>query len=82
MGDGCRTYTDYRQLLEQQDIDAVIIASPDHWHALQTVHACQAGKHVYVEKPASCTVAEGRSMIEAAREHDRVVQVGSAGAFG
>ena len=60
-----------------KDIDAVVIASPDHWHAVQTVHACQAGKHVYVEKPASCTVADGRAMVEAARKHNRVVQVGS-----
>jgi len=77
VGDGCKTYRDYRQLLQQKDIDAVVIASPDHWHAHQTVHACQAGKHVYVEKPASCTVAEGQAMVQAARKHDRVVQVGS-----
>ena len=77
VGDGCKTYRDYRKLLEQKDVDAVVIASPDHWHAHQTVHACRAGKHVYVEKPASCTVAAGRAMVEAARKHDRVVQVGS-----
>ena len=70
-------YRDYRELLQRKDIDAVVIASPDHWHAVQTVHACQAGKHVYVEKPASCTVAEGRAMVAAARKHNRVVQVGS-----
>jgi len=77
IGDGCKTYRDYRELLQQKDLDAVVIASPDHWHALQTIHACQAGKHVYVEKPASCTVADGRAMVEAARKHERVVQVGS-----
>jgi predicted dehydrogenase len=77
VGEGCVTFGDYRKLLERTDIDAVVIASPDHWHALQTVHACQAGKHVYVEKPASCTVAEGQAMVTAARKHDRVVQVGS-----
>jgi predicted dehydrogenase len=77
VGQGCRTYADYRKLLQQKDIDAVVIASPDHWHALQTVHACEAGKHVYVEKPASCTVAEGQAMVAAAKKHRRVVQVGS-----
>jgi predicted dehydrogenase len=77
VGAGCQAYRDYRQLLQRKDLDAVIIASPDHWHALQTVHACQAGKHVYVEKPASCTVAEGQAMVEAVRKYQRVVQVGS-----
>ncbi len=77
VGEGCETYRDYRKLLERKDIDAVVIATPDHWHALQTVHACEAGKHVYVEKPASCTVAEGQAMVAAARKHNRVVQVGS-----
>src|SRR5947209_6344604 len=67
---------DYRKLLDRKDIDAVVIATPDHWHALQTVHACQAGKDVYVEKPLSLCVAEGRKMVEAARRHDRIVQVG------
>jgi predicted dehydrogenase len=77
VGQGCRACRDYRRLLDRRDLDAVIIASPDHWHALHTVHACQAGKHVYVEKPASCTVAEGRAMVAAARQSGRVVQVGS-----
>ena len=77
VGNGCEAYRDYRGLLDRKDIDAVIIASPDHWHAVQTVHACEAGKHVYVEKPASCTIAEGRAMVAAARKHNRVVQVGS-----
>ena len=73
------TYADYRQLLDQKDIDAVLIAAPDHWHGLMTIHACQAGKDVYVEKPACKTVEEGRQMIRATAESKRVVQVGSQG---
>jgi len=69
-------YKDYRKLLERQDVDAVVVASPDHWHALHMVHACRADKDVYVEKPLSLTVAEGRKMIEVAGETERVVQVG------
>jgi predicted dehydrogenase len=69
-------YKDYRQVLERKDIDAILVATPDHWHALQTIHACDAGKDVYVEKPLSLTVVEGRRMIEAARRNQRVVQVG------
>ncbi len=75
-GSSPRQFKDYRQLLEQKDIDAVVIATPDHWHALQTIHACQAGKDVYVEKPLSLCVAEGRRMIDAVRKHNRVCQVG------
>src|SRR5258708_11619037 len=71
-----RQFRDYRQLLEQKDIDAVVIATPDHWHALQAIHACQAGKDVYVEKPLSLCVAEGRRMVEAVRQNKRVSQVG------
>ena len=71
------TYTDFRKILEDKDIDAVSIVTPDHWHALQTIWACQAGKHVYCEKPLSFTLQEGRRMIEAARKYDRVVQVGT-----
>lgn len=70
-------YGDYRKLLENKDIDAVVISTPDHWHALQTIHACQAGKDVYVEKPLSLTVVEGRKMVEAARANKRIVQTGS-----
>ncbi len=77
VGAGCTPYRDYRYVLQREDVDAVIIATPDHWHAVQTVHACQSGKHVYVEKPASCTVEEGQAMVAAARKHNRVVQVGS-----
>ena len=60
-----------------KDIDAVVIATPDHWHAIQTIAACKAGKDVYVEKPLSITIAEGRAMVEAARRHERIVQVGT-----
>ena len=71
-----RRYGDFRQLLEQKDIDAVVIATPDHWHAIQTIIACQAGKDVYVEKPLSITIKEGRKMVEAAARYSRVAQVG------
>jgi len=71
------TYRDFRKLIEQRDLDAVVIATPDHWHAIQTVDACDAGKDVYVEKPLSITVHEGRRMVEAARRNKRVVQVGT-----
>ncbi len=77
VGAGCTPYRDYRYVLHRKDVDAVIIATPDHWHAVQTVHACESGKHVYVEKPASCTVAEGQAMVRAAAKSGRVVQVGS-----
>jgi predicted dehydrogenase len=70
-------FKDFRQVLDQKDIDAVIVATPDHWHALMTVAACDAGKDVYCEKPLSLAVAEGRKMVEAARQHKRVVQTGS-----
>lgn len=69
-------YGDYRHILDRNDIDAVVIATPDHWHALQTIHACDAGKDVYVEKPLSLKVVEGRQMVEAARRNNRVVQTG------
>jgi predicted dehydrogenase len=69
-------YKDFRRLLDRKDIDAVVIATPDHWHAIQTIMACQAGKDVYVEKPLSITIVEGRKMVQAARRYERVVQVG------
>src|SRR5882724_2790802 len=75
-GGSPRQFKDYRRLLELKDMDAVVIATPDHWHALQMVHACEAGKDVYVEKPLSLCVAEGRRMVEAARKYNRVTQVG------
>lgn len=68
--------SDYRRLLDRKDIDVVIVATPDHWHPLITIQACAAGKDVYVEKPISHNVREGRLMVEAARRHKRVVQVG------
>ncbi len=76
-GKAPRVEKDFRRLLDDKTIDAVTIATPDHWHALLTVRACQAGKDVYVEKPASHNVVEGRRMVEAARKYDRVVQLGT-----
>jgi len=70
-------YRDFRKLLERKDVDAVIVAAPDHWHAIPTIMACQAGKDVYVEKPLALTIKEGRAMVNAARKHKRVVQTGS-----
>jgi predicted dehydrogenase len=75
-GPNVRAYKDFRELLAQRDIDAVAIATPDHWHALMMVQACEAGKDVYCEKPLSLTVADGRKMLDAARKHDRLVQTG------
>jgi len=71
------TYTDVRRLLDDKSIDAVAIATPNHWHALATIWACQAGKDVYVEKPFSYNIWEGRQMVAAARKYGRVVQVGT-----
>jgi predicted dehydrogenase len=68
---------DMRKVFADKDVHAVVVAAPDHWHALATVWACQAGKHVYVEKPVSHNIIEGRRMIEAARKYDRVVQAGT-----
>ena len=76
-GGRARPYQDFRKLLEDKDVDAVIVATPDHWHALQTVAACRAGKDVYAEKPLSLFVKEGRVMVNEARKHKRVVQTGS-----
>ena len=75
-GEKVDTYMDYRKLLEDKGIDAVITATPNHWHALVTVWACQAGKDVYVEKPVSHNIWEGRRMVEVARKYDRIVQSG------
>jgi len=73
----CEPMADFRQLLARKDIDAVVIAAPDHWHAVMAVKACEAGKDVYCEKPLSLTVAEGRAMVKAARKNQRVFQTGS-----
>lgn len=70
-------YADFRMLLEDPSIDAVVLATPNHWHALQTIWACQAGKDVYVEKPVSNNVWEGRKCVEAARKYNRIVQAGT-----
>src|SRR5688572_1883671 len=68
---------DLRRVLDDKSVDAVIIATPDHWHAPATILACDAGKHVYVEKPASHNVREGRLMVDAARRNKRIVQIGT-----
>lgn len=70
------TEVDFRKILDDKDIDIVSLATPDHWHALHTVWACQAGKDVYVEKPVSHNVSEGRKMVEAAKKYNRIVQSG------
>ena len=78
MTDGkAATFKDFRKLLERKDIDAVIVATPDHWHAMPTIQACDAGKDVYCEKPLSHTIQEGRKMVEAARRNKRIVQMGT-----
>ena len=77
MGGSPRTYGDFRRLLDDGDVDAVVVSTPDHWHALMTMMACAAGKDVYVEKPLSLFVREGRWMVDVARRHRRVVQVGT-----
>jgi predicted dehydrogenase len=71
------TYGDFRKLIDRRDIDAVVIATPDHWHAIQMIAACNAGKDVYSEKPMSKTIHEGRQMVEAAKRNKRVVQIGT-----
>src|SRR6516225_9083611 len=77
-GDGKQGATkDYKALLDRKEIDAVLIATPDHWHVPITVDACAAGKDVYVEKPLTHSIAEGRAVIEAQNKHKRIVQVGT-----
>jgi predicted dehydrogenase len=75
-GGKAKALKDFRQVLDDKEIDAVIVATPDHWHALATVMACQAGKDVYVEKPICVAVEEGKKMVDAARKYKRVAQVG------
>ncbi len=70
------TYSDYRKILDRKDIDVVIIGTPDHWHALQMIHACEAGKHVYVEKPCGNSIGECNAMIDAKNRYKKIVQVG------
>lgn len=71
------SYNNYRELLERKDIDAVVIATPDHWHAQITIDAAKAGKDIYCEKPLSLTIAEGRAMVDATRKYKRILQTGS-----
>ena len=74
---GCDVYSDFREVLARDDIDAVVIATPDHWHALIAIAAAKAGKDIYCEKPLSLTVADGRAMVNAVRQYGRVLQTGS-----
>jgi len=74
---GCAAYNDYRELLARDDLDAVVIATPDHWHALQAIHAAKAGKDVYCEKPVSLTIREGRELAATIRRYGRVFQTGT-----
>ncbi len=74
---GCSGHADFRAILANKDVDAVVIATPDHWHAVQAVLAAEAGKDIYCEKPLSLTIKEGRAMVHAARRHKRVFQTGS-----
>jgi predicted dehydrogenase len=76
-GPSTAIYQDFRKLLERKEIDAVHIATPDHWHAIPMILACQAGKDVYVEKPLAHNIKEGRAMVEAARRYQRIVQTGT-----
>lgn len=75
--DGVTAYSDYRELLQNKDIDAVLVSTPDHWHAAIGIHAVEAGKDVYLQKPASLTIAEGRALSNAVHRTGRIFQVGS-----
>jgi predicted dehydrogenase len=74
---GCDAYNEYEKIMARDDIDAVVIAVPDHWHAIMAIAACRAGKDVYCEKPLSLTIREAREMVQAARRYGRVLQTGS-----
>src|SRR5688572_17614045 len=76
-GSKAKALKDFRRVLEMKEINAVVVSSPDHWHPLHTILACQAGKDVYVEKPVSVCLEEGRLMVEATRRYKRIVQVGT-----
>jgi predicted dehydrogenase len=71
------TVKDFRRMLDRKDVDIVLVATPDHWHAIPTIMACQAGKDIYVEKPLAKTIDEGRAMLNATQKHNRIVQMGS-----
>ncbi len=75
-GGNAKKFKDFRKLLDMKEIDAVVIAPPDHWHCIPTIQACQAGKDVYVEKPLGQNIHEGRIAVNAARKHNRIVQIG------
>jgi predicted dehydrogenase len=81
-GPNAKGYQDFRKMLDDKDVDAVVISTPDHWHALQSIMACAAGKDVYVEKPMTLFVKEGRWMVQAARKYKRIVQGGTQGRSG
>jgi predicted dehydrogenase len=74
---GCDTHHDFRELLARDDIDAVTICTPDHWHSIMTIRAAEAGKDIYCEKPLSLTIGDGRAMVNAVKKQDRVLQTGS-----
>lgn len=74
---GCDAYVDFREVLARPDVDAVMVVTPDHWHALMSIHAAKAGKDVYCQKPMTLTVGEGQAMIKAVRQHRRILQTGS-----
>ena len=74
---GVRTHRDYRDLLRDADVDAVLVSTPDHWHALIAIHAAEAGKDIYLQKPASLTIAEGRALSNAVHKSGRIFQIGS-----
>ncbi|MEX0936835.1 MAG: Gfo/Idh/MocA family oxidoreductase [Pirellulales bacterium] len=76
-GPRCQADDDFRRVLDRGEVDAVLVATPDHWHAIPTVLACQAGKDVYVEKPLGHNIREGRATLDAARRHQRIVQLGT-----
>jgi len=76
-GRPCAAYTDYRKLLEDKTLDAVVISTPDHWHTLPAIHACQAGKDVYCEKPLTLFITEGQALVKAVRQYKRILQTGS-----
>lgn len=75
-GQHIETYEDYRKMLERKDLDAILIATPDHWHAIQMIDSVNSGRDVYVEKPLATTIVEGRKMVEAAERTKKIVQVG------
>jgi len=74
---GCVGYRDFREVLARDDIDAVVIATPEHWHAVPVIQAARAGKNIYCEKPLSLTIAQGRAMVNAVRKYNRILQTGS-----